>query len=149
MTDGQSGYSSSQVNNALAKYEKITEYDGNTSVDANTLNQQGIYRMKATYTGTATNFPTWNKPGGAILEVHNMGTYCTQRFIPYGDDTIVYIRKKSYGNGEPNYKWTQWIKEVTESELNVALANCSFNVSGNKLIIQNSSYEWEFTGSAK
>lgn len=108
---------SSAVNAALANYEKITEYDGNISVDANTLIQQGIYRFNASYTGTATNLPTWQKTGGAILEVQNIGTYCTQRFIPYGDDTNVYIRKKSYGNGAPNYKWTEWVKEVTETDL--------------------------------
>lgn len=141
-TIGGSGFES-----ALAIYEKIRDYDGDTSVDANTITAQGIYRFRATYTGTATNLPTWQKTGGAVLDVHNMGTYCIQRFYPYGDDTTVYIRKKSYGSGAPNYKWSSWEKLATESNTVKVIKKSTSQSSGSVTVTLENYGVYEFMGS--
>ena len=89
-------------------FYKVVTFDKNTDIDANSIQDDGIYKFPNDYAGTATNFPTiWAIAGGAVLRVLNLAPegYCEQMFIPYGSSANLYFRACHYLNG---IKWTDW-----------------------------------------
>lgn len=144
--DGQSGYSVSQIDNALMVLSEINVPSKDTYAEC-----MPTALHKTSVCGIDYNKDETNRPKNGYNYIITSTRFNASQGvqIAQGASADSNFRPVCYIRFMDNNVFVDWQKLTTETDLNSALANCSFTVSGNKLIIQNSSYKWEFTGSAK
>ena len=144
MTDGQSGYSRSQVNNALANYDKFkyatTRSDTNIDeIITNTENKTYYQLLSGDSKGTRPP-----NIGSAIVQTFRWDTnYSVQTAYEMNTNHTAWIR---YNN---NGTWSSWERVATESDLKLVLEKTVALAKGSNTITfaTNSSYLLVTSGS--